>query len=511
MNNTRTEETHATVEASSVPRAGFFAVLAAPWIAPFSTARAGRILAGAGPVATILAIGSIILIAAVVVLFCAMWDQTRTVDYEIVWQPFPRAGASQPGTLPADEPEEPPTTARRAEDVIINRSFGEVWHDAPGLFGIGADTLLASIVLFTCLYGILGYAAAGIGTAPRFHDGCGIGRWAKTAAVAPLGGLWVALSAISGIGTFLVVIHDWHEQGIAEQWAAGYSTGPWWFPQPIQVTVIATFSVAASAFMLLRMQRVGMVVAAHVTPTADLPGVRCTGCGYSLEHIPADGRCPECGSDAARSLSPETRPALEWQAPTVDPILAFLRTHVAVLVRPSIAFATMRTRRHLDRAWRFEFMQFLLATIATVLAFELFLLYGWGGGNFEWDELFLGLFVGAVLGMLSFAAHRLAASIALGVASATQPPADVRALAATVGYQSVWVWAFFAWGFGFLFLMNENRVDRLAARLESVFGVSQGTAEAAIFITFQVVNLVLASLWLYRYRIAFRAVRWANY
>ena len=77
--------------------------------------------------------------------------------------------------------------------------------------------------------------------------------------------------------------------------------------------------------------------------------ILCEGCGYTLNGLPQDGRCPECGKPIAESVGhPRIPPAWERRG-ALGPVAAFLKTSAEVLFHPTRFYQTLATRRD-DRA-----------------------------------------------------------------------------------------------------------------------------------------------------------------
>jgi hypothetical protein len=81
--------------------------------------------------------------------------------------------------------------------------------------------------------------------------------------------------------------------------------------------------------------------------------VLCEGCGYTLNGLSDDGRCPECGKPIAESLGhPRVPPVWERRETLqVSVVSAFIRTSAEALSHPTRFYRTLATRRD-DRAAR---------------------------------------------------------------------------------------------------------------------------------------------------------------
>ena len=74
--------------------------------------------------------------------------------------------------------------------------------------------------------------------------------------------------------------------------------------------------------------------------------ILCEGCGYTLNGLPEDGRCPECGKPVAESID-AARTAPAWEHPEVHRPAAFVATTAAVSGWPE-----PRTRVRSAITWR---------------------------------------------------------------------------------------------------------------------------------------------------------------
>ena len=96
----------------------------------------------------------------------------------------------------------------------------------------------------------------------------------------------------------------------------------------------------------------------------------CEGCGYVLNGLPADGRCPECGKPMAES-SPLRRSVPAWEAPqsAISRLISFFSTSAAVLFHPTHFYRTLAIRNDVRPA--FIFAQIHWAATSMLL--------GWAG------------------------------------------------------------------------------------------------------------------------------------
>lgn len=88
----------------------------------------------------------------------------------------------------------------------------------------------------------------------------------------------------------------------------------------------------------------------------------CEHCGYTLNGLPHDGRCPECGEPVADSLGiGRTEPA--WEQTQSRRFAAWVQTSIAIIFHPTHFYRTLTTRGELRPAARFANWHWMLSSI----------------------------------------------------------------------------------------------------------------------------------------------------
>ena len=101
---------------------------------------------------------------------------------------------------------------------------------------------------------------------------------------------------------------------------------------------------------------------ARVPPRVPLEAdLLCEQCGYVLNGLPLENRCPECGTPIADSVGSH-RVSTAWECPQGHRLKAFLATTAAVLFTPRRFYRTLAVRGSLQSARRFAQIHWWLAS-----------------------------------------------------------------------------------------------------------------------------------------------------
>ena len=186
----------------------------------------------------------------------------------------------------------------------------------------------------------------------------------------------------------------------------------------------------------------------------------CEGCGYVLNGLPGDARCPECGKPATES-APELRQPPAWERPAPrrgGRAFRFLDTTLAVLFRPTHFFRSLPPESDTNKAAQFARIHYGLASLllgaAALTHFDWFITLG-GSRQFQiarqlpllllsWAAAYavLRVTIRLAAGLTSWEAayrgYRLPLPVVrrgLHYHSAHYLPVGVTALATVLGYQ----------------------------------------------------------------------------
>src|SRR5205809_1111709 len=88
----------------------------------------------------------------------------------------------------------------------------------------------------------------------------------------------------------------------------------------------------------------------------------CEGCGYTLNGLPEESNCPECGKPLAQSRR-SVRRVPAWESGDGRDVRNFLATTAAVLFRPTQFYKTLATRRDVRPARLFADIHWTITSL----------------------------------------------------------------------------------------------------------------------------------------------------
>lgn len=105
------------------------------------------------------------------------------------------------------------------------------------------------------------------------------------------------------------------------------------------------------------------VYAANIPAPTD---VLCESCGYTLNGLPKEGKCPECGSSIADSTLRSGRTLSRWESGS-----SLIHTSIDVTFRPATFYRSLKTRvpsQYARRARQFAVIHWAVAGLLITLA-----------------------------------------------------------------------------------------------------------------------------------------------
>lgn len=472
--------TQVRVVESGAPRTSLLRLLTLPlWGLMRPRAAAASLATMSGPAfAALLALS--LCVYAAVLIGLMLWGQTMTE----VWVPAP---VTPPTSAPGGYP-----VYWGGSTELRQRTLAEVWVEwraeaIAGWFGPAELTLALVVVLGLALIVLLAWL-----NLPFVHRSGSVWWSYKRAFRAAAGALWplTGLTFVCG-ATFIIREHA----SLGGVYSGAMLADP---------GVVLMVLISGAVWLLVWWLR-GAVRGIEIpAPDLCLPP-RCEGCGYDLTHRAADGLCTECGLPQAESLDPaRNRPGSTWARR--KNLVTWTATVGTVLLQPRRFYRKLRLRTPLAPDSGFAAVTFVLVACGALL---------WAGFS-VWISALLSspppgdvaIVVAGMVSLGTFACwlgHRVIAALVVTSWLAQTALPDFRWAAKVITYETSFLWVFCAfWGLMFSSLMVfENWISRL-------LGLS-GFFPAGEFLTIAGGTLLLAAIWIVRYTIAYRAIRWSNF
>lgn len=440
-------------------RSSAWRALSAPWGALWSPSRAAERMVNCGPVAAIASIAAYGALLASAIVCLALFSATLTLEATGKWS---------------------------------TRSELQVWNDWHDNTRFGP----AEIIFCAVLAGVLILAAVCAWTyLPTVHRAGSIRRSYFRAVCAVAACIAVLLVTSLVVGTvFTLSLHD--------RWGAifgthGASSG---IPKMLGPAAIPLG-------VCLVLWTVGRAVRGVPDDTPDLAiGPRCERCGYDLTYVGQDNLCSECGTDAGESLEPNRwRPGCVWEERRGFESWAV--TSAAVLFDPTRFYSRLRLRTPDRRARAFAAWHFFSVAAAVGVWGCITLTIAAGGFPTDAGELVLvPCMIMSMVLCLAWGVRRLAAAIGASWLLYLGEPADFRWVRRVIEYETAYLWLFCVFnGLMITVAVVMPGLVRIILLQRAFFWMPLGPV-LAIF-----GNLGLGLIWIWRYRIASRAIRWSNF
>lgn len=383
-----------------------------------------------------------------------------------------------------------------------------------------------------------------------------LGRGYRAAAA-----LLTVLTAMVGVfvGGFVAAVH-------LDEWLlyAGQTDARFSLPMLVQICLWS-----GAALFLSNVRKA--MSAASESGGPEIPP-RCEGCGYDLSHQPASGLCSECSESIARSLTPGVRrPGVRWEREPRD-FSAWCSSTMQVLFAPSRFYGRMAVRSGQESAYLFSLLQFrYLGFVAALWVASMFVVMNliemmsveslmdvafgacvcaasvlalaqgtplgrfqppktWHGAYFlvpvflaiamsrasaDWthsnarDALLVPLLFGLLAPMGCWMGHRLGAFLVMGFAIRARTLADFRWAEKIICYESAYLWIYcICWG---VLATSMMIFGPWMSRLHGFDELRRLTGLPAEPASILATTAFLSLIWIVRYRIALRAVRWNNF
>ncbi len=435
-----------------------------------------------------------------VLVFLMLWDNTLTWT----WAPASSASAPTTASAPGDPDAASPPGMPPFTSELHERTLADVWAEwharaLDGWFGPAEAVLVLGLTLGPLAVTLLAWLML-----PFVHGSGSAWLSYQRAYRAAATILWPAAVLTLGCGALFISL----DHALAP---SALMSALQFMPE----TALFLSAGVAAVVLAVCLGRAARGVGCGERLVLPL---RCEGCGYDLTHQPAEGRCPECGLVLAASCNKSaSRPGSPWALRRTP--ARWLATSWVVLCQPRAFYRALQLRTPPGADLGFSTWHYVLiacgaAVWAGVMLAVLSLKEGpppagvlptilvYGCSVILWGTL------GCWLGHRALAA--LVVSWWLSAAADGRLP-DGRWAAKVVTYETVFLWVFCAlWGvvIGSYVVRGPWLSHWIVPDARPVFFVLGLPLEAwAIVMT----TVALGAVWLWRYEVAYRAIRWSNF